>query len=195
MTIKTPRYFLCKRLSLELLLNQQLTSCIIDARFLKYKQNIVFSSFQNYCNKTGIDFSDITINSKLSDGYTIKINDTYLILYDENVTVQRLRFSMAHEIGHVLLNHKDDSNVEETEANCFASHLLIPDCILYSAMHKNYKYDLVATHNSFGVSWDVANYKLKKLYKFDQFYYNDNEKLLLDKYVNSFVTKNVDSLV
>ncbi|MCX6296176.1 MAG: ImmA/IrrE family metallo-endopeptidase [Bacteroidetes bacterium] len=47
----------------------------------------------------------------------------------------RRRFTIAHEIGHLLLGHccnknAEDGSVNETEANLFASELLIPTSFL-----------------------------------------------------------------
>jgi len=52
----------------------------------------------------------------------------------DRIPVERWIFSAAHELGHILL-HKDSFNVsltaedpgEETEANQFASHFLMPE--------------------------------------------------------------------
>ena len=38
----------------------------------------------------------------------------------------RERVHLAHELGHILLKHMEDTPVEEAEANCFAGHLLCP---------------------------------------------------------------------
>ncbi|MST50370.1 ImmA/IrrE family metallo-endopeptidase [Mobiluncus holmesii] len=45
---------------------------------------------------------------------------------------ERLTFTLAHELGHIILNHScsNESYVrEEQEANFFASYLLMPDII------------------------------------------------------------------
>ncbi len=52
----------------------------------------------------------------------------------------RRRFTIAHEIGHLLLGHactgrQDDGSHDETEANVFAAELLMPKIIL----KKDYK--------------------------------------------------------
>lgn len=39
---------------------------------------------------------------------------------------QRRRFAMAHELGHILLGHTGESYDANREANCFASHLILP---------------------------------------------------------------------
>ena len=56
-----------------------------------------------------------------------------LVLYNENLNYFRQRFSLAHELGHIILHHywsKDDflknGNLAEDQANKFASAFLMP---------------------------------------------------------------------
>ena len=50
-----------------------------------------------------------------------------IILYNEWMPLSCIRFTLAHEIGHKVLQHQDeDSQWEEREANCFARNLLCP---------------------------------------------------------------------
>lgn len=63
----------------------------------------------------------------------IDINSKILV-YNSNDSVVRQRFSVAHEIGHFVLNHKgvnesfniNSSTPIEKEANIFAGEILIP---------------------------------------------------------------------
>ena len=44
--------------------------------------------------------------AKDGDGFSIKINEKCFIVFNEkNVSRGRLRFTIAHEIGHILLGH------------------------------------------------------------------------------------------
>ena len=65
-----------------------------------------------------------------------------LIFYNDENSVARQRFSIAHELGHILLHStqevtvynrepSSDDNPLETEANIFASRLLAPLCVLH----------------------------------------------------------------
>lgn len=75
-------------------------------------------------------------------GTTIFIKDKIYIIYRDSELVQRCRFTIAHELGHILLGHKlidgrhfrkfDISKPEiEIEADMFASRLLAPACVLW----------------------------------------------------------------
>ncbi len=54
----------------------------------------------------------------------------YLVCCKKGGNPGRLRFSLAHELGHIVLGHQRGGWREEAEANCYASHLLFPRPVL-----------------------------------------------------------------
>lgn len=75
-------------------------------------------------------------------GTTIFVEDKIIIIYRDTESLQRCRFTIAHELGHILLGHEltddrylrkfDISKPEiEIEADVFASRLLAPACVLW----------------------------------------------------------------
>ena len=63
------------------------------------------------------------------DGLATFVNDKYpVIVVNGNFPVERKRFTLLHELGHLLLNIEDsaDSKQEETLCNQFASEFLLP---------------------------------------------------------------------
>ena len=65
-----------------------------------------------------------------------------MIFYDDTRPITRQRFSVAHELGHILLHPQTEATVynreispsddpHETEANIFASRVLAPICVLH----------------------------------------------------------------
>ena len=65
-----------------------------------------------------------------------------VIFYNDSTTPERQRFSIAHELGHIVLHASDGATVYnrevspndnpiESEANVFASRLLAPLCVLH----------------------------------------------------------------
>ena len=160
------RYSICKNAAIDLLLQQIDFSIIIDARKLKLYDNIYISTFQNFSEVTGIAIDILTSQSALRDGYTLKTDGRFIILYDrdmENSFPQRMRFTLAHEIGHVYLGHDCDGVIEQQEANLFASELLAPSAIVERLVTGNYEYDIETTRSMFGLSWATAQIKIDNI--------------------------------
>ncbi len=86
------------------------------------------------CKKLGIKaikYSEAPRVPKVGDGFSVVIGKKAYIFYNDSVNSKRQRFTIAHEIGHILLGH-NETEVEdrEVEADVFASRLLMPACIL-----------------------------------------------------------------
>ncbi len=67
------------------------------------------------------------------DGYTITVRKDemieYTIVYDSSLSPQRIRWTIAHEIGHIHLNHLTETYAitnPDREAQYFAEQLLMP---------------------------------------------------------------------
>ncbi len=87
--------------------------------------------------------------TKTCDGFTVVQNHRYIIFYDKTKLPARIRFTLAHELGHIILENgfsKTDAGVlyttrnnepnkkdkpQETAANMFAARLLAPSCVLH----------------------------------------------------------------
>jgi Zn-dependent peptidase ImmA (M78 family) len=104
------------------------------------------------------------------------INGRYKIIYNEKAYPARIPFTLAHEIGHIWLNHLEDFEltkitqnslaeeqyeVLEKEANCFAAELLMPYSIL-SKLQPLSELDLIIFCN---VSQAAASHRLKVINK------------------------------
>ena len=79
------------------------------------------------------------------DGFTVRSGGHCYVFYNMAQTPGRVRFTIAHEMGHVLLGHLGEGGhtiynrepspedaPEEHAANIFASRLLAPACVLHA---------------------------------------------------------------
>lgn len=79
-----------------------------------------------------------------TDGMTFYVRGTPVVLFNEKVTPARAKFTVAHEVGHIILGHVKPGGVtvanrephpedapEEQAANQFAARLLAPACVLW----------------------------------------------------------------
>ena len=61
------------------------------------------------------------------DGVTVKIIGMPPVIFlNDNTPADRMRYSLAHELGHIIM-HNQISTTMEDEANQFASELLMPE--------------------------------------------------------------------
>jgi hypothetical protein len=76
----------------------------------------------------------------------------------------RLRFTLAHELGHIYLDHRQDGNKQEREANRFAAALLIPP-VLAAELFRRSGNSLTADELAalFGTSRTAAALRLSSL--------------------------------
>lgn len=71
---------------------------------------------------------------KKTSGIQVTQEDEIIIGYNSKQHTHRQRFTVAHELGHLMLGHThkgsdynpESKDVQEFEANCFASELLMP---------------------------------------------------------------------
>jgi Zn-dependent peptidase ImmA (M78 family) len=103
--------------------------------------------------------------SMRSDGATIMDNSgKCTIRYRKDTSVERQRFTVAHELGHIVLEHisfdgsssQCSGSSQEKEANSFAGALLVPIKDLKAFMKNNDKTfeDVISRYQ---VSKDVAS--------------------------------------
>lgn len=67
-----------------------------------------------------------------NDGFSFLKNSHLYIYYNQRNLYVRIKFTIAHEIGHASLGHLyklEKNNADEEEANYFAQVLLAPVCV------------------------------------------------------------------
>lgn len=78
----------------------------------------------------------------VGDGFSVMVDGKPQICIERGKSVQRTRFTIAHELGHVLLGHVGEYTLVNREpsakedpveqaANGFAARLLAPACVLW----------------------------------------------------------------
>ncbi len=87
--------------------------------------------------------SDAKVLTKTMRGQVVYSGKQWTIIYNDKMTVDQIRFTLAHEIGHMYLQHNlykpKDRIIQpvfrsypsaEKQANMFAERLLCPSCVL-----------------------------------------------------------------
>ena len=82
-------------------------------------------SLTEYCERAGILVVWCNLESGV-DGVTMNVRDLPpCIFLNRNSPSDRMRFSLAHELGHLVM-HTVPSDMIEEEANAFGGELLVP---------------------------------------------------------------------
>ena len=94
--------------------------------------------------KRSIELLGLSELREKTDGFCAVTENHVYIFYDSSLAVGRQRFTVAHEIGHLILGHVGPGTAtvenreptgaereEELQANQFAARLLSPACVLH----------------------------------------------------------------
>lgn len=102
---------------------------------------------------------------KSKDAFTIyppDFNPTKTIIFynDEVCDRKRIRFTLAHELGHLVLMHPDSyDEIYEHEADVFANYFLVPAPLIFEYSKINYSvvsYDFVVSYGCAASACDRA---------------------------------------
>lgn len=141
-------YKLARNKAWETLINCKITSLPINLATIAKLNNI-----------TILKYSDSKQNLS-GDGFSLNVNGVNVIYYNDKKPKARIRFTLAHELGHCLLGHlkfgktynrnseRDfkDMDVFEMQANVFARDILMPATVLHS-LHVNSSEDIAQICN------------------------------------------------
>ena len=116
---------------------------------LKLPEKVIFETFSGYESKIGAKIPH-------DEGCTVKYGGINIILYSPSWNVKRLNYTLAHELGHILLCHTKNGAAEEAEANLFASALLMPPCVLDAMKERGSLKNARDAARFFGVSVSCA---------------------------------------
>lgn len=103
-------------------------------------------------------------------GVSVYDGEKWYIIYDSTMQKARIRFTLAHELGHIFLGHPtkdgyhartidtDRQNVER-EADAFASRLLMPSCVIWGlGLHSAEE-----IRDTCGVSFEAAKIRMERM--------------------------------
>lgn len=77
---------------------------------------------------------------------------TFIIYYDDSLSYHRVRFTIMHEIGHIILGHREESDLARMMANYFAAYSLVPSPLVGKFECEDY----LEVYKRFEVSPDCA---------------------------------------
>lgn len=130
-------YKIARNKSWEVLIDAGVDRLPVDLKKVCKSLHAVVILYSNMGEKTLSNFA------ATGDGFTLALNKKQkLIAINDFQSLPRMRFTLAHELGHIALNHPltpvvyrnseldDNQKVEEVQANIFARDILMPACAL-----------------------------------------------------------------
>lgn len=130
------------------------------------------------------------------DGLSAFVNDKFpAVVINKNYGIERKRFTLFHELGHLLLNIDDKFNDKEQEKICdrFAGAMLLPQKVVFEEIgikRYNISIDELATfQKQYGISIPAILYRLVSLQiipqsRIQNFYIRMNTREELKERVN-----------
>ncbi len=87
------------------------------------------------------------------DGFFQEHDDgEVFVYYNDKKSYDRINFTLMHEIGHIVLDHTQESDLAEAEANFFAKYALAPPVLIHKLELKS----PVEISNIFDISHEAA---------------------------------------
>lgn len=116
---------------------------------------------------------------KSEDGFSVEtIDQKWTIYFNDKKINGRINNTIMHEIGHIILDHSEDSTLAEKEVKFFAKYALAPPVLI----HKFQLDNSLEIANRFEISDEAARYALsyyKKWLKYGNEQYTEYEKSLI----------------
>lgn len=168
------------------LLGQRVAKLPADVLSLRFRVPIIIDSIQHYCSITAVTMDKLSCGTDfLRDGCTIvrkkRGRRLFIILYNGEIRSKKRRaFTLAHEVGHILLEHERDDYRAEREADCFAAELMIPRVLILACLESGACCGPEELAGVFGVSRTMATVRLDTIRQEGNF--TDLEVKLLRRY-------------
>lgn len=117
----------------------------------------------------------------------------WVIVYDDKDSLGRKRFTIAHEMGHILLGHPLRDGFQhtrtidkqrpqvESEADMFAARVLAPACVLWG-LDLHTPEDIATACNISFAAAQVRAKRMDELYKRQKFLISPLEKQLFERF-------------
>ena len=174
-----PRYNLARKKAYKLIKDLNIHTFPIKISDIFSLFQISLRTYEFHSRKIGHSIEEIIEATGAKDGFTIYSprKNTYKTIYNEDVYApKRINWTLAHELGHILLRHLVDFNLTkicrngmddpeyqilETEANTFASELLCSPALINILPVSDINIKDIS--HLFDISYEASIYTKKKL--------------------------------
>ncbi|OTN86585.1 hypothetical protein A5819_003435 [Enterococcus sp. 7E2_DIV0204] len=178
-----PNYAEAQKLAYETIQNSAQKELPVSIKkLIRTFPKLHLQKYSVFAKQRKLSFEEVLLFTNSEEGCLwMRSDGTYLILYNDYIKNSgRIRFTLAHELGHYIMKHNeksgktilpryslsdDEHDLFEKEANYFAKRLLapIPLVDLYVANWKKIKANCIEF--AFDTSHTLASYVIKDLNK------------------------------
>jgi Zn-dependent peptidase ImmA (M78 family) len=100
----------------KLLLDEKICRLPVNPFQIAENHAIKVLTYSAYCEATEISRNDL-IEKYGYDGFTLTVDNRFLIFFDENNISSRIRWTVMHELCHIFLGHFDQNVTEFSRKN------------------------------------------------------------------------------
>ncbi len=173
------KYQVSRNLSWQVIINERISELPINVVKLCHSMGITVKLYKPKDDNSGM---------------TVMFNGAPVILVAANEPRERQRFTIAHELGHILLGHvgqyklvnrepsKNDNPIEQ-EANVFASRLLAPACVLWGCNAKTAE-DIMKLCDISRTAAEYRQQRMDKLLARNKFLLHPLERQVYSQFTN-----------
>ena len=127
-------------LAWNLLLKYKITKLPISPKAIIQSQKIELWPYSYFANQCECSIQEVVAEYD-KDGFLMKFQDQFIIVYNEAMPEKRITWTLAHELSHYLLGHANgfaeagtscgvDINID-AQANNLAAKILCPSIVLH----------------------------------------------------------------
>ena len=159
MRLTNDRYEIIKKNAVKMFLDNDIRRIPIDCFEICQKMCVKLKKYSQLTSEALLKAKKIS-----EDGFCMLVEEIpepfpplqWYIFYDDTKSRERIRFTIMHEIGHIVLGHTEHSELAESEANFFAKYSLAPPPLV----HKIKPEDYMDISDAFDLSQECAYYAM-----------------------------------
>jgi len=154
-------------------------SCVpINAFEIAFRMGITIIPYSAFPAST-----QLLLLKKSSDGFSIQLDTgEWRIYYNDGIrNFGRVNNTIMHEIGHIVLDHSEESELAEAEVRFFAKYALVPPPLVHKLGLTSYVQIMTAFEVSIEAAQNALNY-FNKWLAYGGDYFSDYEIALLEQF-------------
>lgn len=160
----------------ELYIEQGIHSFPIDPFEIIKQRGYILTPFSKFDNSNRPEVIDDN-----NDAFSFYVPElkTHIIVYNDDKPLPRIRFTLMHEVGHIDLGHKGESDLARRMADYYAGYALAPSPLIGTYASEE-TYDIISAFWVSSECADVCSYRYQNWKQYGGRYLKDYEIRLIN---------------